>query len=219
MATVHYAAFLAINIIALQSYSATANFTIPFLSPLFGGDPCGVDICGKGKCVASNSSTSGYECDCDQGWKQARSEDDQFFKFLPCIIPNCSLNFHCEEASPPAVDKQNTNFSVFDPCFWGDCGGGSCNRTSPITRTCICDEGYYNLFNSTAFACYKECAIGGDCAAIGLNMFNTSASSPHPGPSVVGDSKGHASSVIPRAEFGWLITMATTLALAFSKYS
>lgn len=102
-----------------------------------GEDPCTPEICGKGKCVNSSSSAAGFECNCDKGWKQARSDDDQFFKFLPCVIPNCkfstllqhwiffkyddtffssgSLNFHCEEAPPPAVDKQKkANSSVFD---------------------------------------------------------------------------------------------------------
>lgn len=42
-------------------------------------------------------------------------------------------------------------------CSWVDCGGGSCNKTSPLTYKCDCLDGYYNLLNITAFPCYKDC--------------------------------------------------------------
>lgn len=44
-------------------------------------------------------------------------------------------------------------------CNWVDCGGGSCNKTSPLTYKCDCLEGYYNLLNITSFPCYKECKL------------------------------------------------------------
>lgn len=45
--------------------------------------------CGKGTCKASSNSTLFFECECDPGWKQARSDDDDDLKFLPCVVPNC----------------------------------------------------------------------------------------------------------------------------------
>ncbi|KAK6130237.1 hypothetical protein DH2020_036047 [Rehmannia glutinosa] len=219
MSTVRYAPFLAI-ILILQAYSATSNFTIPFLSPLLGNNACRENVCGKGNCVVSNNSTFGFVCECDSGWKQARAEDDEYLKFLPCVIPNCTLDYHCANAPAPASDNQKkANFSIFDPCFWTDCGGGSCNKTSLFTHTCECEEGYYNLFNSTAFPCYKECAIGLDCESLGLHMPNSSTSRPDSSSSLADDSKSHAGSLIPRVEFGWFITMTTTLALVLLKYS
>ncbi|KAI3469615.1 hypothetical protein Pfo_026278 [Paulownia fortunei] len=219
MATVHCAPFLAV-ILILQSYSAaaTANFTIPFLSPLLGNNACKENVCGKGNCVASNNSTFGFECECEAAWKQARAEDDEYLKFLPCVIPNCTLNYACANAAAPAPDTQKkANLSFFDPCFWTDCGGGSCNKTSLFTHNCECEEGYYNLFNSTAFPCYKECAIGLDCASLGLGIMNSSTLSPNPSPGLADNSKSHAAGLIPRVEFGWLITMVTTVALVWGK--
>ncbi|GER43975.1 latent-transforming growth factor beta-binding protein 2, partial [Striga asiatica] len=142
-------------------------------------NPCGENICGKGNCVVSSNSTFGYECECDSGWKQVLADDDENLKFLPCVIPNCTLNNDCANALPPASDNhKNANFSFLDPCFWTYCGGGSCNKTSIFTHSCECDEGYFNLFNSTSFPCYKECALGLDCASLGLNMNNSTTSRP-----------------------------------------
>lgn len=45
----------------------------------------------------------------------------------------------------------------FSVCRWTNCGGGSCNKTSPFTYDCRCSEGYFNLLNVSAFPCYKEC--------------------------------------------------------------
>ncbi|XP_011090679.1 uncharacterized protein LOC105171307 [Sesamum indicum] len=207
--------FLAL-LLLLGSYCsvAAANFDLPFFSPSF-GNPCRENVCGKGSCVTTNNSSFGFECECQHGWIQARSQDDDHLKFLPCVIPNCTLNHACTNAPAPAADNhKKPNLSFFDPCFWTDCGGGSCNTTSPFTHTCLCEEGYYNLFNSTAFPCYKECAIGFDCPNLGLDMMP----SPPPSPSLPDDSKSHAASLIPRAEFGWLIIMATTSALAVWKH-
>ncbi|KAH6821613.1 hypothetical protein C2S53_016723 [Perilla frutescens var. hirtella] len=213
MATVHYAAFLAVTLAFLRSSFAAANFTFPF----FGDEACKSNVCGKGSCVASNTSSFGFECECERGWKQARAEGDQFFKFLPCVIPNCTLNFNCAKSPDPAPNLNKSKSSVFDPCFWTDCGGGSCNKTSVFTHSCVCEEGYYNLFNSTSFPCYKECAIGGDCGNLGITALNSSNSSPPR--STVGDSRSHASSLMVGIEFSWLIVVFSTLAPVVWKYS
>ncbi|KAL8048006.1 hypothetical protein ABFX02_07G035700 [Erythranthe guttata] len=219
MSTVRYAAFLAITLL-LQSRSAAvaaANFTIPFLSPFFGDNACKENLCGKGNCVTTNNSTFGFECQCEHGWKQARSQDDDFLAFLPCVVPNCTLNYTCAKSPTPPPDNQNrSNLSFFDPCFWTSCGGGSCNKTSLFTHACVCEQGYYNLFNSSAFPCYNDCAIGMDCANLGLNIGNSSTSTPPKTPTSDDDSS-YGESLIPRVEFGWLITIMTSLALFLSK--
>ncbi|KAL0388551.1 UNVERIFIED_CONTAM: hypothetical protein Sradi_2736900 [Sesamum radiatum] len=143
--------FLALLLLGSYCSVAAANFTLPFFSPSF-GNPCRENVCGKGSCVTTENSTFGFEC---------------------------TLNHDCSNAPAPAADDhKKANLSFFDPCFWTDCGGGSCNTTSPFTHTCLCEEGYYNLFNSTAFPCYKECAIGLDCPNLGLNMMASPLQAP-----------------------------------------
>ncbi|KAG6435586.1 hypothetical protein SASPL_100460 [Salvia splendens] len=204
--------FLAITL-ALGSACASANFTFPFISS-FGDEACKTNICGKGSCVPWNNSVFGFECQCQQGWKQSRPENDQFFKFLPCVVPNCNVSFNCDmpPAPAPAPNLKNANQSVFDPCSWTDCGGGSCNNTSMFTHSCTCEEAYYNLFNSSSFPCYKECAMRGDCPNLGIAMGNLSNPTPSgPGSSsVVGDNSSHAASSL--IAFSWLITIVATLA-------
>ncbi|KAL3626320.1 hypothetical protein CASFOL_029869 [Castilleja foliolosa] len=218
MSTVHYAALLAIALM-FQAYSITADFNIPFFSPPGNHDPCGESVCGKGNCVVSNRSNFGYACECDSGWKQARSQDDQNLMFLPCVIPNCSINYSCSSApDPESGHKNNSGFSFLDPCFWSYCGGGKCNTTSLFTHTCLCEDGYYNLLNSSALPCYKECALGFDCASLGLGTNNSTTSRPGSGSSSADNNRSHAVSLIPRVEIGSLIVVAVNLALVLLNY-
>ncbi|XLR19943.1 hypothetical protein S83_047855 [Arachis hypogaea] len=63
------------------------------------------------------------------------------------------------EAPAPAPHKERrSNESVFDACFWVDCGGGSCNKTSPFSYSCHCDVGYYNILNGQCH-CLPLCQI------------------------------------------------------------
>ncbi|CAK7327114.1 unnamed protein product [Dovyalis caffra] len=160
----------------LQPLIARSDFLSPLLSPIF-DDVCKKVECGKGACKPSDNSTWAYECECDPGWKQISSDHDDHLKFLPCIVPNCTMNFSCMAAPSPVQDKASKhNESIFDPCFWTDCGGGSCNKTSMFTYSCLCTEGYNNLLNISTFPCYKDCAIGMDCTSLGISMSNKSAS-------------------------------------------
>lgn len=59
------------------------------------GDVCQRTECGKGTCKPSNDSTFGFVCECEVGWKQARPDHDDDFKFLPCVIPNCEYLLRC----------------------------------------------------------------------------------------------------------------------------
>ncbi|KAA0057444.1 vitamin K-dependent protein S-like [Cucumis melo var. makuwa] len=135
----------------------------PLLSPIF-ENVCKEVNCGKGTCKTSGNGSFSFECDCESGWKQTLFDDDDddrnHFKFLPCIIPKCNLTHSCSSAPPPGVQtKPRINGTILDPCSWVDCGGGLCNKTSPLTYKCNCLEGYYNLLNITAFPCYKDCKL------------------------------------------------------------
>lgn len=165
---------------------------------------CKVIVCGKGKCVGSNSSSLGYECECEKGWTQSRPHDGNSFKFLPCVVPQCQFflispnicitfrfslfismcsqfqrwytSFSCSCAHPQQIKlywsyETSLNlqsllwsfiihlipiWSCVAACSWTDCGGGTCKKTSMLTHTCECNEGYYNLLNSTSFPCLKK---------------------------------------------------------------
>ncbi|XP_021899550.1 neurogenic locus notch homolog protein 2 [Carica papaya] len=163
----------------LHSNTAASDFLTPLLSPLF-DDVCKEVECGRGSCKSSPNSTFFFECHCDLGWKQTRSDQDHLFNFLPCIVPNCTLNSACLEAAPSVQQKSpRANESIFDPCRWADCGGGSCKKLSEFTYACECEKGYNNILNVSAFPCYRECAFGMDCANLGIALSNRSSSGTH----------------------------------------
>ncbi|XP_073276814.1 uncharacterized protein [Primulina huaijiensis] len=217
MASVCFAVFLAV-LLAFQFSAATAIFH-SFWPPFF-GNACQENLCGRGNCTVSKNGAFGYECICDKGWRQAFTEEDDDLKFLPCVIPNCTLNYTCATTPSPVQNRSVKAKSIFDPCFWTDCGGGTCNQTSPFTFACECEEGYYNLLNSTAFPCYKQCSIGGNCQNLGLN-FNTPSSSSGTSPSTNLDeqSTSHATTLNTRVDFTWSITMVTSFALVVWKHN
>ncbi|XP_050215902.1 uncharacterized protein LOC126667002 [Mercurialis annua] len=189
------------TVLLLQPMTATSDFLAPLLSPLF-DDVCKKVECGRGTCKASQNVSFFYECECDSGWKQTRSDHDDALKFLPCIIPNCTMDFSCSAAPSPVQDKSSkSNGSVFDPCFWTDCGGGSCNKTSPFTYACECAVGYNNLLNVSAFPCFKECSIGMDCANLGISLSNGSGSSPP----VLTESSSQGNSCVQVNFYSWTI--------------
>ncbi|PHT62141.1 hypothetical protein T459_34023 [Capsicum annuum] len=212
MASIHIMSILSIIVLLLPIWSTADIAMPPFLSPIF-ENACKAVNCGKGSCKASSNSTFGFACECDAGWRQTRSENDHFFKFLPCVIPNCSVNFSCGEGAPPApAPDKRSNSSIFEPCHWADCGGGSCNKTSAVTYSCDCKEGYYNLLNQTVFPCFKECALGMDCAQLGFDMMNNRSSSPSP--SLPDNSKSIAISFFGGG-YSWLIITAASIATFF----
>lgn len=111
-------------------------------------------------------------------------------------------------------------------CYWIDCGGGTCNKTSLFSRECLCEEGYYNLFNSSAFPCYHQCkqscsttkflhkrslkansnetcndhhvlgSIGADCPNLGLNLTDPTTSDQDTSPTSANDNSTSTSSKI-----------------------
>ncbi|CAN0857150.1 hypothetical protein LINGRAHAP2_LOCUS6667 [Linum grandiflorum] len=159
---------------------SSGDFLSPLLAPVM-GNVCEKIECGRGKCKPStNLSIIPFECDCDNGWKQSLpnlSDGLPVLNFLPCIIPNCSMNLDCDKpAEAPATGKPN--ITILDPCSWADCGGGSCNKTSMFTYSCVCSEGYNNLLNTSIFPCYKECGIGMDCKDLGIGVQGPPAPTP-----------------------------------------
>lgn len=205
MASLKTLSFLAIFIFLHLKIAKT-----DFLSPVF-DDVCKQVECGKGKCNPSvNGSFPYYMCDCDSGWKQTRADNDDHLKFLPCIVPNCTLNSACAAAPSPVQEKADkVNQSIFDVCRWTDCGDGSCNKTSPFTYDCKCSEGYYNLLNVSAFPCYRECAIGMDCQELGISMSNKSTSTP---PSSQNELNQAGSKLLGNCH--WIIMLVLLLATA-----
>ncbi|XP_075488277.1 uncharacterized protein LOC142527381 [Primulina tabacum] len=190
-------------ILLLQSCFGTSNS-----APLFENVCQESDLCGKGNCLASNNSAFGYKCECDSGWKQSGDTGDESLKFLPCVIPNCSWNNSCVNASAPAPNNDKPTSSFLDPCFWTDCGPGKCVKTSVFRSTCLCEDGFYNLFNATNFPCYKQCAFGVDCTSLGINLGNGSTSS-----STAIPSTSYGISLIRRAGVVSLSSVMTILAV------
>ncbi|XP_051129146.1 uncharacterized protein LOC127250038 [Andrographis paniculata] len=211
MGAVRCGAVLAVTV-AVWFWSASANFFDPFIHPIFGnGCEENSSVCGKGKCLKSDNSSFGFICECEDGWRQARAGHEQFFAFLPCVVPNCTFNYTCSDDAAPAptpASRKKPDFHIFDPCFWAHCGGGgSCNATSPFTHDCLCDEGYHNLFNSSAFPCYKDCSVGLDCARLGLNFTrgaNSSNSDPS-GDSVADETNSDGAVMSSGFDLGWLV--------------
>ncbi|KAG5549434.1 hypothetical protein RHGRI_014695 [Rhododendron griersonianum] len=106
-----------------------------------------------------SGSLFGFSCECDNGWKRTPFDNETNFEFLPCIIPNCSLNYSCMPAAPPApaMAPMPLNPSNFDPCYWIYCGEGTCTKNSTYSHTCQCDSGSYNLLSIPVFPCYSNC--------------------------------------------------------------
>ncbi|KAI3685582.1 hypothetical protein L6452_34830 [Arctium lappa] len=190
--------------------TTTGDVLAPILSPIF-EDVCNDVKCGKGVCKPSDNSTIPYECECSPGWKQLSTDDDHGLKFLPCVIPNCTLDYSCSKAASPVQEKENRgNESIFDVCRWTDCGGGKCETTSLFTHKCECSEGYHNLLNLTFSPCFKECSLGLDCKDLNIGFMNKSTSSP---PLSSSADRSNQANYRVEGSFNWLIF---TLALLVS---
>ncbi|KAK7818227.1 slit like protein 2 protein [Quercus suber] len=194
----------------LQPWIAlTLSYLLPLLfSPVF-DELCKDVVCGKGTCKPSNQSAFFlFECECYPGWKQASFGPAEKFKFLPCVVPDCTINYSCMNASSPVQDKGSiANESIFDPCHWTDCGGGFCNKTSNFTYSCECAKDYYNILNDTSMPCFQDCAIGMDCSTLGISNKSTSATQV-----VSDDGMNHAASIL-QGHYFWLIALMTFMAM------
>ncbi|KAK8949604.1 hypothetical protein KSP39_PZI005157 [Platanthera zijinensis] len=186
---------LALEAVAVlhQRSSVSGDFLSPLLSPVLNG-LCKTVYCGKGSCKVAEDTTFGFQCECDSGWTQFHIEDH--FRFLPCLMPNCSMNYSCSNISappspapyPPPPDGS----TFFDPCKWSFCGGGECVRGSAFEHRCECKQGYNNLLNISSFPCFQDCSFGADCANLGFGLSNSSSSA-HSSPPNLADN-GESSS-------------------------
>ncbi|XP_039114717.1 delta and Notch-like epidermal growth factor-related receptor [Dioscorea cayenensis subsp. rotundata] len=186
-----------------------ADAFAPFLSPFTNGLCDGVD-CGKGTCKTSESHLFGFTCECNQGWTQFHIGDH--FRFLPCNIPNCTVDYSCsKDIAPTAAPPESTpsNLSLFDPCLWSTCGGGECRKTGAYDHKCDCKAGYSNLLNISSFPCLKECSLTGDCAKLGITLSNSTSSNTTDNSS----SSGTNSASFRSKNLVWLFIILTSLVM------
>jgi len=172
------------------------------------GKVCEEVECGKGKCVVNTSYPLNFICECESGWTRTEDEDDDKYttSFLPCVIPQCSLNYGCQPAPPPVPEKSvPRNLSAFDPCYWAYCGEGNCAKNKTHTHSCECNPGFYNLLNISVFPCYSECTLGSDCSRLGIKVANSSG----------GEDSGTslASSIFGGGSFNWMVMLLMSTGL------
>ncbi|KGN60821.1 uncharacterized protein LOC101221137 [Cucumis sativus] len=171
--------------------------------------------CGKGNCTPGVEHLPfGFSCECDPGWKRTRDNDDDLV-FLPCVIPNCTLDYGCQPAPPPVPEKPvPKNSSFFNPCYWAYCGQGDCVQNRTYIHTCECQSGYYNLLNISTFPCYSDCTIGSDCAKLGIKVANVNGTDNGSGS---GNGTGHGNSILP-GKFQW-VALAILFAMAMELWN
>lgn len=208
---------LLVSFLVLQAWTAKSDLNLaPILSPIF-DNVCKEVECGKGNCKPSRNSSFLFDCECEPGWKQVRSDHDDGLGFLPCVIPNCTMDLSCMKAPTPAPvqnKQKRTNESFFDPCSWAECGGGTCNKTSPFTYACQCEANYYNLLNVTALPCFRECALGTECSDLGISVLNRSSSSQTPS---LSNNDSNQACLVKGGVFNWLAFIVILLALVIEK--
>ncbi|XP_059459273.1 uncharacterized protein LOC132188755 [Corylus avellana] len=139
---------------------------------------CAIINCGQGTCIPSTASIIGFDCECNPGWKKIQIGP---LTFPSCVVPNCTLDFQCGNASPapppplvPPVLPSLPNLT--NPCALVWCGDGTC-MANGAGYTCNCNEGSSNLMNLTGLACFKPCYFGADCNDLSLGSPPTSSSS------------------------------------------
>ncbi|KZV54420.1 hypothetical protein F511_09735 [Dorcoceras hygrometricum] len=181
------------------------------LDPYF-DNICNEVQCGKGSCQSDRSYPFGFKCVCDSGWKRTRLDDsdEQDLLYLPCIIPNCSLDYSCMPAAPPAPPVPH-NTSIFDPCYWIYCGEGTCTKNTTRTHICQCNTGYSNLLNISAFPCYSDCAIrADDCQRLGIRVSRSNS-----GSSSNSDDSG--ATTLPMGILSWMAMLIVPVAFIYLK--
>ncbi|XP_024964975.1 protein jagged-1b-like isoform X2 [Cynara cardunculus var. scolymus] len=146
----------------------------PSLSPFF-DKLCDEVNCGRGNCSVDVAKPFNFVCQCDPGWKRTRSDNEDDLQFLPCVIPNCSLDYSCMPAPLPSPPVPDNYSSIFDPCYWTYCGEGRCTKNHTYTHTCECNPGYTNLMNVSHFPCFSNCALGSDCRRLGIRVLDASS--------------------------------------------
>uniref|UniRef100_A0A0D9XTL6 EGF-like domain-containing protein n=1 Tax=Leersia perrieri TaxID=77586 RepID=A0A0D9XTL6_9ORYZ len=197
-------------VLVLVSLQAMAAILPNGVAAQNGDRKCSKVNCGMGSCSESTDYVFGFACQCNAGWSRYHLGDLQF-PFLPCVIPNCTINYTCQNGSsppPPPATPSLTNNSIFDPCLLQYCGdGGSCERTSDFTHRCACRDGFRNLLNDTSYPCYQQCSLGSDCSGLGISVYNGSRpGTAPPAPfSFTVKKSGAAASPLPAAASGGVL--------------
>ncbi|XP_011032421.1 PREDICTED: neurogenic locus notch homolog protein 2-like [Populus euphratica] len=173
--------------------------------------------CGMGTCVGDISYPLGYKCQCQTGWKQTQYDDDfnDEHKFLPCVIPNCTLNYgSCQPAPPPAPQKAvPRNSSFFDPCYWMYCGDGTCTNNGTYRYRCSCNSGFSNLLSTSYYPCYSQCTLGSDCAEI-IRVANSTSDGTGTETGNGTTPDGDPASTILPLKFHWIIILVISMLMA-----
>ncbi|XXG68006.1 hypothetical protein AAC387_Pa06g1209 [Persea americana] len=200
--------FVAISMFFLHPIASAVSLP-PILSPVL-NNLCDVMECGKGTCKAAPNQIVPFICECEAGWKQFNMNDT--FRFMPCVIPNCTMNYSCSNVSTPATAPPLppvNGSSILDPCTLAYCGQGTCMKTSEFGHKCECADGSANLLNMTNFPCLNECTLGADCVNLGVGFPNRSSNPPS-----LSESGGanKARSNLSR-NLLWLILSAISLAM------
>lgn len=204
-------AFLAMILVALPI--TAFGFRWDDISPTVAAEICDDIECGKGTCKANGNFPLGYMCECDSGWTRTshHEDDDDDHKFLPCVIPNCTLNYgSCQPAPPPVPEKEvPLNISAFDPCYWAYCGEGTCSKNRTYGYRCDCNAGFYNLLNISVYPCYSECTLGSDCSRLGIKVSNSTGTDG-------GNQDSQGTSFVP-GKFHWMIILMASFGLVLWK--
>lgn len=159
-------------LLATATLHASPSSANSLLSPLADTLCKGID-CGNGTCVTTTEYPF-VKCDCNAGWRQPKLP--VVIPYVPCVIPNCTLNYSCNNsviAEAPSPSSQSHDFpsDFHTPCFYDVCGGGKCiGKKSNYTYICECNYGYGNLMNWTMGYCVKECSIQGECSRLGVTV-------------------------------------------------
>ncbi|KAL2478257.1 EGF-like [Forsythia ovata] len=204
--SINFQAFLAILLLLLLPLAVKGNGIFP---PFIDNNICEEVQCGKGTCEANPNFPFNFKCNCDNGWKRTRFGNEQNLEYLPCIIPDCSLDYSCMPAAPP-LPPVPYNISFFDPCYWLYCGQGTCTKNATYTHTCQCDYGHYNLLNISAYPCYSDCALGSDCQRLGIRV-SRSTSDPSSN-----NNSNQATSFLP-GKFHWIAIFLISTVMALWK--
>ncbi|KAL3750413.1 hypothetical protein ACJRO7_011418 [Eucalyptus globulus] len=126
-------AFLARLAVLLLVTASAADSLAPFI------ELCDEVQCGKGLCVLNPSAPLGFECQCEAGWKLTRFDNEDDPKFLPR-----SVHYSCMPA-PRLFPSVPYKTSVFNPCYWIPCRGGTCTESATYEHTCAIGNVYEKL--------------------------------------------------------------------------
>ncbi|KAL6585139.1 hypothetical protein OROMI_004428 [Orobanche minor] len=196
----YFRVFFIISLILLPLAARGDNDGPPSLAPFF-DDLCKEVECGRGSCERAIGSPFNFKCKCNNGWKRTRIDDEQDLEFLPCIIPDCEVDYSCMPAAPPLPSTPH-NISFFDRLLLG-----------LLWRRHVRKKHNTHPHVSMQFwLLTRDCAIGSNsCERLVLES-STSTSNPS---SNNGDSNQAIAFIL--GKFNWITVLFATAAVAFWK--